>query len=486
MHDSLFEGFYKRLERTPHRIAIDIQGESISFEELYGEINELGGRLLATRAEQHLEGVLPLFVDRSLKSAIAIYAALWASIPFTVIDEETPLVLARQLLSKIGVSHPIWNVSTLEISDDTQLLLSDDLIDIKAGKPTDLAYVILTSGSTGVPKGVMNSRENIVRNKSVNWFDNADEVDYSTLAVAPFAFAMGIYGLFRVSKGASYYNLKPSNYTPRQFFTAMKALSPTHLSFPSQFARLYSKSNVDIVIESVQEIATGGETIRLEQVKALMKYFPATTKVLHSLGASEGSSGLQWKKSLDEIEGSGQIPMSPTPDASLLVPLEEYGEDIFEVWSGLNLALGYHGNDELTQERFVEKDGRRWWKSGDLVRHIGGNEYVHFGRKDDVIKISGYLVSPMTVSNALMTLPNVNQASVVSEKLEDRYVLHAFLEVSNPDEMSVEAINISLKEILPSYMIPTYTYIVDQIPLTIRGKTDVKSLLSQTTPLDLA
>lgn len=142
MHDSLFEGFYKRLERTPHRIAIDIQGESISFEDLYGEINELGGRLLATRAEQHLDGVLPLFVDRSLKSAIAIYAALWASIPFTVIDEETPLVLARQLLGKIGVSHPIWNVSTLEISDDTQLLLSDDLIDIKAGKPTDLAYVI--------------------------------------------------------------------------------------------------------------------------------------------------------------------------------------------------------------------------------------------------------------------------------------------------------------------------------------------------------
>ncbi|MGA1324299.1 MAG: AMP-binding protein [Candidatus Nanopelagicales bacterium] len=482
MHDTNFEGFYKRVENTPQRIAIYVEGQSITFENLLKEINRLGGQLLATRKKDQLDGILPLYVDRSLKSAVCIYAALWASIPFTVIDEETPFSMAQQLLARMQIDHPIWNVTEGDSKNTNQLELVDDIEPIKTGQPSDIAYVILTSGSTGVPKGVMTSRDNLARSKAVNWFDSAAEVDYGSMSVAPFAFAMGMYGLFRVSKGASYYNLKPKNYTPRQFLSAMKELGPTHVSLPAQLARIYSKSNVDIVIDSVQEVAIGGETIRLEQVSALLNIFPETTQVLHSLGASEAQSGLQWKKAKSEIEGSGPIPMTATPDASLFEPMPDYGEDVYEVWFGSNLSLGYFGNDELTNERFIEKNGRRWWKSGDLVKHVGNDQYTYFGRLDDVVKISGYLVSPMTITNALMTLPEVSQASVVSEKLDDSYVLHAFIELNPDNEVSREQIKIELAKLLPSYMIPKNIHIVDEIPLTVRGKTDVKNLRGLNSP----
>jgi len=478
VHDTLFEGFYKRLERTPERIAIDIEGQSITFAALYDEIQVTAQRLHATRNSLGLQGVMPIYVDRSLKSAVGIFASLWASVPFTIIDEETPLSLAQDLLARIQNAHPIWNMSETAIEDETQLHLLEESAEWQPGNMEDLAYVILTSGSTGMPKGVMTSRENLTRNKSVNWFDDAANTDYATLAVAPFAFAMGMYGLFRVTKGASYYNLKPANYTPRQFFERMKSLAPTHVSFPAQFARLYSRTNIDIVIESVQEIAIGGEAIRLEEVKALLKNFPEATKALHSLGASEGSSGLQWKHSIHEISGEGQVPLTPTPDASKFVPAPEYGEAIFELWAGLNLAIGYYNNDALTNERFVDQDGRRWWKSGDLVKQVSENEYIHYGRKDDVVKISGYLVSPMSVSNVLMTIPGIAQASVVGEKLEDRYVLHAYVVTKPSTQLGVEEIKISLSNLVPGYMIPKHIYIVDDIPITARGKTDTKSLLS--------
>lgn len=478
MHDTLFEGFYKRLERTPERIAIDIEGQSITFAALYDEIQVTAQRLHATRNSLGFQGVMPIYVDRSLKSAVGIFASLWASVPFTIIDEETPLSLAQDLLARIQNAHPIWNMSETAIEDETQLHLLEESAEWQPGNMEDLAYVILTSGSTGMPKGVMTSRENLTRNKSVNWFDDAANTDYATLAVAPFAFAMGMYGLFRVTKGASYYNLKPANYTLRQFFERMKSLAPTHVSFPAQFARLYSRTNIDIVIESVQEIAIGGEAIRLEEVKALLKNFPEATKALHSLGASEGSSGLQWKHSIHEISGEGQVPLTPTPDASKFVPAPEYGEAIFELWAGLNLAIGYYNNDALTNERFVDQDGRRWWKSGDLVKQVSENEYIHYGRKDDVVKISGYLVSPMSVSNVLMTIPGIAQASVVGEKLEDRYVLHAYVVTKPSTQLGVEEIKISLSNLVPGYMIPKHIYIVDDIPITARGKTDTKSLLS--------
>ncbi|MFZ9693660.1 MAG: hypothetical protein ACO3BI_03770, partial [Candidatus Nanopelagicales bacterium] len=127
MHDTNFEGFYKRVENTPQRIAIYVEGQSITFENLLQEINRLGGQLLATRKKDQLDGILPLYVDRSLRSAISIYAALWASVPFTIIDEETPFSMAQQLLARMQIDHPIWSVTEGDSKNTNQLELVDDI-----------------------------------------------------------------------------------------------------------------------------------------------------------------------------------------------------------------------------------------------------------------------------------------------------------------------------------------------------------------------
>lgn len=479
MTDTFFADFHSQVSRFPDQIALWVEGQSITFSDLHLVVEELAQKLQATKEEQGLDDVWPVYVDRSLKSAISIFSLLYAGIPFAVIDEDTPVVHAVRQMATLNFQVPIWNVSKTEIQDAEQLLLSDKLAPLIQPSMSDLAYVILTSGSTGVPKGVMHSRENILNSKSVDWFDSSKPVGLAALAVAPFSYAMGINGLLRLRKGISYYNLKPKNYTPRQFFEIAKQLQPTHVSFPAQFARLFSKSNVDIVIDSVQELAIGGEATRLEYIHDLLKFFPTNTQVLHSLGASEASSGMRWQVPATEVFGSGQVPLSATPNTSLFIEHTEYGDDVFEVWFGGNPAMGYYNNPELTSEKFVEQDGRRWWKSGDLVKQVGENEYLHYGRKDDVVKISGYLVSPMSVTNALLSLAEVTQATVLSEKLEDRAVLHGYVVLSQYSQMSAEDIRIALAELIPNYMIPQYLQIVDEIPITIRGKTDRRGLYSK-------
>ncbi|MEN9922875.1 MAG: syringopeptin synthetase c [Actinomycetota bacterium] len=480
MTDTFFADFHSQVSRFPDRIALWIEGQSITFSELHQVVTVLAQQLQATREEQSLDDVWPVYVDRSLQSAISIFSLLYAGIPFAVIDEDTPIAHAMRQIESLNFQIPLWNVSQTEVGNVSQIKLSNKSAQLVEPNMTDLAYVILTSGSTGVPKGVMHSRENILHSKSVDWFDSSKPVGLAALAVAPFSYAMGMNGLLRLRKGISYYNLKPKNYTPRQFFEIVKQLQPTHVSFPAQFARLFSKSNADIVIDSVQELAIGGEATRLEYLHDLLKFFPTNTQVLHSLGASEASSGMRWQVPASEVSGTGQVPLSATPNTSMFIEHAEYGEDVFEVWFGGNPAIGYYNNPELTSEKFVERDGRRWWRSGDLVKQVGENEYLHYGRKDDVVKISGYLVSPMSVTNALLSLVDVTQATVLSEKLEERFILHGYVVLSQDSHVSVENIRISLAELIPSYMIPQYLHIVDEIPITIRGKTDRRGLSSKT------
>lgn len=112
-----FEGFLQRVEMTPQLQAIWVEGESLSFSEVHTQITEIGERLHATRAEQNLDGLMPILVERTLKSAVSIFAAYFAGIPFTVLDEGTPPDYARELLRKVDVQHPIWQPDSHESAD---------------------------------------------------------------------------------------------------------------------------------------------------------------------------------------------------------------------------------------------------------------------------------------------------------------------------------------------------------------------------------
>lgn len=299
------------------------------------------------------------------------------------------------------------------------------------------------------------------------------------LATTPFAFAVGLANLLFVSQGHSYYNIKPANHTPSSFFGLIRELEPTNLFLPSQMARIYSKTWADPKIQSIKQVQVGGEALHFEHLRGFAQSFTSGTEFYHRLGSSESLCGVGWLGTVDALNGTGQLPLTTRGTDYLLFERFDIGEDIYEMYSGGGVALGYYANPALTDEKFVTIDGRRWWKSGDLLQKVGATEYLHYGRIDDVVKISGHLVSPQSVARALMSLPEVALASVMSEREVDRHTLHAYVEKQGTASLDVETIRRKLLDLIPPYMIPQYIYIVDKIPLTTRGKTDKSTLQAQ-------
>jgi acyl-coenzyme A synthetase/AMP-(fatty) acid ligase len=470
-----FENYYWRVKNTPAVMAIWVEGESVTFAELHQRVLDLAARLHATRIEQGLSGPMPILAERSLASAIAIFSAYYAGVPFTVIDEQTPLEYAHGILEKLSISHPIWQPDTSSSNSVPLLQLSQNHAEVPDFDPHLFAYAIMTSGSAGTPKAVMHSR-NTGLDARLPRFPNPLDNHYSMFATTPFAFAVGLANLLFVSQGHSCYSLKPANHTPSAFFAFIRELEPTNLFLPSQMARIYSKTVADPKITTIRQIQVGGEALRFEHLRGFAQSFTPDTEFYHRLGSSESICGWGWKGTIDDMASSGQLTLTPQGNDYLLFKREDIGENLFELYSGGGVALGYYANPEMTRERFVTLENRQWWKSGDLLQKVGEDTYLHYGRIDDVVKISGHLVSPQSVARALMSLPDIAVASVTSEREIDRYILHAYVEKQESSVLDVESIRRDLAELIPTYMIPQNIYIVDKIPLTSRGKTDKSTL----------
>lgn len=456
-------------------MAVWIEGESVSFAELHTRVLDLGERLHATRNEQDLDGIMPILVERTLESAIAVFSAYYAGIPFAAIDEQTPLEYANAMLESLGIHHPIWQPDNVDSASPDLLILSENKVEFPDLHPDDFAYAILTSGSAGVPKAVMHSRNSGLEARLSRFNDPKTNL-YSMLATTTFSFAVGLVNLLFVSQGHSYYNLKPANHTPSEMFGHIRDLQPTHMFIPAQVARIYSKTSTEQKITSIRQVQVGGEALRFEHLRGFAQSFADHTTFHHRLGSSEALCGLGWTGTIHDMPESGQIPFSRSGNDYKLIPRLDLADDLWELYSGGGVSLGYYNNPELTQDKFVTVDGRRWWKSGDLLQEVSEDQLLHYGRIDDVVKISGHLVSPHNVVKALMSLEDVALASVMSERETDRYVLRAFVELTDSSSATLETLRNDLVALLPPYMIPQFIHIVDEIPINNRGKTDRNSL----------
>jgi len=153
-----------------------------------------------------------------------------------------------------------------------------------------------------------------------------------------------------------------------------------------------------------------------------------------------------------------------------------------EFWvGGANVAAGYRNDLERTAQRFVERDGIRWYKTGDVARYWPDGTIEFLGRADDQVQIRGYRVELGEVESALRAVPGVRHAVAAVVGAGAPKLVAAVA----GDPREVGDITASVADLLPSYMIPTRTVFFDEFPLTSNGKLDrraVTALLEPDTP----
>jgi mycobactin phenyloxazoline synthetase len=352
-----------------------------------------------------------------------------------------------------------------------------------------IAYVIFTSGSTGQPKGVdvphcaaMNTID------AVNeWFGvgGADRV----LALSALEFDASVYDIFGMfSVGGS---LVAVDADEKAATTTWVELIRRHrvsiLNCVPSMLDMILELGGDRLGDSLRAVTLGGDWVGADLVRRLAKQVPGCR--FSGLG---GATETAIHNTICEVAGEPPAHWATVPFG---VPLRNVrcrvvtpsGRDCpdwvpGEFWvGGANVAAGYRNDPARTAQRFVEHDGIRWYKTGDVARYWPDGTIEFLGRVDDQVQIRGYRVELGEVESALRAVPGVRHAvAAVVDVGAPKLVAAVAGDASEVGD--TEDINKAVAELLPSYMVPTRTVLFAQFPLTSNGKLDRRAVTSLLEP----
>ncbi len=358
---------------------------------------------------------------------------------------------------------------------------------------TDMAAILYTSGSTGQPKGVVLSHHNLLAGAEsvVQYLGNT--ADDRLLAVLPFSFDYGLSQLTTAFRaGAS--TVLMDYLLPRDIVRAVATHGITGLAaVPSLWAQIANLSWPAEAQASLRYITNSGGSLPRTTLAALQTALPNTKPIL-MYGLTEAFRST-WLPPEELARRPGSMGRA-IPNAEVVVVREDGspcspGEPGELVHRGSLVAMGYWNDTERTAERFRPAPGQEsgiplpeiavW--SGDTVK-MDEDGYLYFiGRTDDMIKTSGYRVSPSEVEETLYSSGSIDQA--VALGIPHPNLGQAIVAIVTPKATSSEAEFDSdgllrhCKQHLPAFMVPAHIHIQATLPHNPNGKVDRKQLTDE-------
>lgn len=489
--DSLLHSHFERntASRPEHPALVFQSGDGSrtvwSFQELNEQANKIAQALLDRGVQT--DDVVPIHMPKSPGFYAGILGVLKAGAAFAPIQPDLPVArkqfMIYELEAKICL---VAGTDSFDWCDELKLLDVNDTAHYPATSPTvtglkatSLAYCLYTSGSTGVPKAVcMDHRSPIQTIASsrelVPW-----KADSRLLQYAAITFDMCYYDCFLAwSFGFTLCAAEQSSML-NDLPSAVRSLNVDLLDLTPSVAATLKKAEVP----SVRWLYCIGEAMSTEVVKEWRD------ACVNSYGPTEAAfcTTIHPVKAMRNPNIIGK----PFQTTSFAV-FPASGDRVLPVFSvgelyigGAQLARGYFKKPDFTDEKFVIRNGRRFYKSGDLVRMLGDGNFEFVGRVDDQVKIRGLRVELGEI-NAVVQASDLRIRAVATQILtranDSKPQLVAFLETRGdiPDERKTELQRKAHKatvEQLPTYMVPKFFITVDKIPKSAAGKVDKKALL---------
>jgi amino acid adenylation domain-containing protein len=480
--------------RWPEAPAVVAGERRLSYRELAGRSGALAGRLHALGVGP--EAVVALDLERSPELAVAALGVLSAGGAYLPLDPGLPAerlawILAdsgaRALVRSGAARRPPAGVAVIDLEGldlESAADLGSGPFDPPPADPRQTAYVIYTSGSSGEPKGVAvphGGLENLVRWHLAAYGPAPGE--RSSLVASP-GFDASVWELWPclASGGALHVPDAETRADPDRL-AAWLAATGVHVAFlPTPLARavLASLPPGGAAGGELRALLTGGD--RLPAAPAV----PPPFRLVNHYGPTESSV----VTTAGEVApgGAGAPPIG-RPIAGLAAHLADRrlrlaaphtpGELVI---GGAGLARGYRRRPAATAAAFVpdpfgSEPGGRLYRSGDLARRRGDGALDFLGRIDQQVQVRGHRVETGEVEAALGRLPGVAEAAVVARTgAGGETALAAFVVPAPGAQPADDEILAGLVRWLPAYMVPASVGILDELPLTARGKVDRAAL----------
>ncbi|MGH3370000.1 MAG: non-ribosomal peptide synthetase [Nocardioidaceae bacterium] len=501
----LHDLFAERARLTPDAVAVVCGGERLSYAELDRRANQLAQRLVALGAGP--ERRVGLAMERSTEMLVAILGVLKSGAAYVPLDLTHPTSRTGYTLRDAEVCALVTHEAGRDRAPDNEGPVVD--LDSDAGElagldtaapdhgatPDAPAYVIYTSGSTGKPKGVVVTHANVVRlvTGAGTRFDFRSDDVWSMFH--SYAFDVSVFetwGAF--CNGATLVVVEQDTArSPEALHTLLREQGVTVLSqTPSAFRQFMTVALATDASEAklpLRYVVFAGEYLDMPALAPwIERYGDDSPQLINMYGITEVTVHCTYYRVTAESLGSGVRSNigRPLPDVRIHVldrharpaPIGVGGE--MHV-GGPAVARGYQNLPELTGRRFLpdpysDDPDARLYRSGDLARYLENGELEFLGRADLQVKIRGYRVEPGEIEAVLRRHAAVTDAVVrVREDNSGDQRLVAYVVAEEAEGLTAELRDLA-REQLPEHMVPSAVVVLDALPLTANGKTDLTAL----------
>jgi amino acid adenylation domain-containing protein len=486
----------KFAETRPEAIAVREGDRSFTYAAWEAVTNQLAHRLRARGIGP--EKVVGVSMPRSPELVASVWAARKAGGAYVALDPELPDVrlatMARDAGAAIVLVAPGGGARW---QPHVEHVIELDL-DERRDEPTtalpvnetaaSLSYVLFTSGSTGLPKGTMNTVAGITN--QLEWGDRAYAIspDDVVLQKTPYSFDVSVWELYGpLAAGATLEVARAGGHRdPRYLIEVIEGRQVTVCHFVPSMLSAFLDEHLPGECRSLRLVVCGGEALTPELTARFRAKMP-WAELGNLYGPTECAIGVTYlgcgkEEHLEHVSLGRPVWNTRTHVFDDEFRLSGRGIVGELCAGGVQVGRGYLGRPELTAERFVPdphspEPGARMYRTGDLARWNNDGEPEYLGRMDYQIKLRGFRIELGEIEAALRQQPGVKDCAVILyEPGPGEASLAAYIVPFEGEAPALDALRAGLAEVLPSYMVPTTIDVLDRFPLTNSGKTDRRSL----------
>ncbi|MFF7474804.1 non-ribosomal peptide synthase/polyketide synthase [Streptomyces sp. NPDC008092] len=476
--------FAEQVGRVPDAVAV-VDGDGAAW--TYGELDERSDRVahwLSSRGVG-LEDRVGVVMGRSADLVAVLLGVVKAGAAYVPLDAGHPVERLRGVVAEAGVSVVLADRSL----DGLDTVLTDEVFEAEplnpgvTVSPSSLAYVMYTSGSSGVPKGVAVTHANVAAFVADGCW--RDDVAERVLVQANHAFDASTYELWVALVRGGRLVLLPEGELDAGIRGGVIARhSVTNVHATAGLFRVLAEESPEI-FAGVREVSTGGDVVSAAAIRTLLEAHPGLT-VRTTYGPTEATA---FTTQLAYASGDvvpDVVPIGRPMDNTRAYVLDEFLHPVApgvtgELFiAGAGLARGYDDRPGLTAERFVACPfpgaGERMYRTGDLARWTRDGQLMFAGRVDDQVKIRGFRIEPGEVEAVLAAHQDVAQAAVIAREDQPGTKRLVAYVVAEHESFDAVALREYVTDRLPDYMVPSAFLALDALPVTVNGKLDRAAL----------
>ncbi|MBO6046221.1 MAG: amino acid adenylation domain-containing protein [Erysipelotrichaceae bacterium] len=496
MQTNVLDYLEHTVKRVPDKVAYANESDELTFRQVHDYARAIG---TAVAHQGLMREPVVVYMQKHPKAIAAFFGVVYSGNFYVPIDEEMPKYRVELIFETLQPKYiivdevTIKHIETLDYQGEVRLF--DDLIDTKIDEnilaerydsqlDIDPLYIVFTSGSTGIPKGVVACHRSVI-----DYIENLSQV-------------------LQVSEDTIF-----GNQAPLYFDACLKELYPTikygataylipkqHFMFPIKLIEFLNEKKINticwvasalslvsgfrtfdtVIPQYLKTVAFGSEVFPIKQYKEWKRVLP-DARFINLYGPTEATGMSCYYEVNKEFTLDEVIPIGkPFHNTGILLLKEDNteakGDEIGEICiRGTAVTLGYYHNPEKTAEAFVQNPlntayPETIYRTGDLAKYDDEGNLIFVSRKDHQIKHMGHRIELGEIELNINMIEGVTHACCIydqaSEKIVNYYV----------GDVAPRNIKKALKEKLPRYMIPNVVRQLEEMPMTPNGKIDRKAL----------